>query len=50
MVGEGERKRKKEGERKREYECTSSRQGKGEADSPLSRKPNVGLDPITLGS
>jgi len=25
-------------------------EGEGEADSPLSQEPNVGLDPRTLGS
>ena len=39
--------------REREREHTSKggvAEGEGEADSPLSREPNVGLDPRTLRS
>jgi len=35
-------------ERKREHK--RRRAGEGEADSPLSREPDVGLDPGTPGS
>jgi len=34
-------------EREREKECTV---GEGEAGSPLSKEPDVGLNPRTLGS
>jgi len=37
-------------ERERERESTAGGVGEGEADSPLSREPNAGLDPRTLGS
>jgi len=36
-------------EREREH-ARAGGGAEGEADSPLSRKPNVGLDPRTLGS
>jgi len=36
----------------KERECTAggAAEGEGEADSPLSREPNVGLHPRTLGT
>ena len=34
----------------REQERDGGQQGEGEADSPLSREPYVGLDPMTPGS
>ena len=34
----------------RERERAQTGGGEGEADSPLSREPHMGLDPMTLGS
>ena len=38
-----------EREREREHELVGGVEGEGEADSPLSREPEVGLYPRTLG-
>ena len=43
-----ERERKKERASEQTRDSTSN--GEGEADSPLSREPNAGLDPRTLRS
>jgi len=37
-------------EREKESMNGGGVEGEGEADSPLSREPDVGLDPRTLGS
>ena len=39
-----------ERESEREQEQRGGVEGEGERDSPLSRKPNMGLDPRTLRS
>jgi len=36
--------------REREHKQGRGAEGEGEADSPLSREPHVGLHPRTLGS
>ena len=39
-----------EGETEKKHELGEEAEGEGEADSPLSKKPNVGLHPRTPGS
>ena len=42
--------RERENEHKHEEEEQQQAEGEREVSSPLSKKPNMGLDPRTLGS